>query len=351
MQKIASLSAGALTAKAHAMYGDILGADAYREMLGCRSISELAAFLRDRTAYASVFSDLTRARIQRARFEALVRKYAMTRIASLAAAEKALGGSLYKTLIMDYDAELLITCAEYLGSEGFGESMQFVPPFFLENSEIDTQALYRARNLDEMDAALEGTAYDRLLDGFRAGAPFSVRAYELVVDECVNTRSEALIRKHYTGETRKALLAYLQMRADMKTVESLYRMKTYYPQADLHRAGVLSNTMTAFTPAERTALLESADVPALTETLRHTVYGKQAALFSEGVIERKTGKALLSACAHALRYTTIPQVALVSFVGIQQNEMNNLIHIAEGLRYGLPPEEIGAFLVTRTPAQ
>lgn len=347
MKKIASLSAGALTAKAHAMYGEILGDDAYREMLGCHSISELAAFLRDRTAYASVFSDLARARIHRARFEALVRKYSMTRIASLAAAEKALGGSLYKTLIMDYDAELLITCAEYLGSEGVGESMQFVPDFFRRNSELDAEALYRARNMDEMDAALEGTPYERLLDGFRAGAPFSVRAYELLVDECVNTRSEALIREQYTGETRKALLAHLRMRADMKTVESLYRMKTYYPQADMRRTGVLSNTVTAFTPAERNALLESADVPALTETLRHTVYGKAAALFSDGVIEHKTGEAQLLACTHALRYSTVPQMVLMGFVGIQQNEMNNLIHIAEGLRYGLAPEEIGAFLVTR----
>lgn len=347
MKKIASLSAGALTAKAHAMYGDVLGADVYREALSCRSIAELAAFLRDHTAYESVFGDLARVRIQRARFEALLRKYTMSRIASLAASEKALGGSLYKTLIMDYDAELLITCAEYLGSEGVGEFIQLVPAFYRENSELNTQALFRARNLDEMDAALDGTPYDRLLDGFRAGAPFSVRALELLVDESVNTRAEQLIRENYSSETRSALLENLRMRADMKTVESLYRMKTYYPDADARRTGVLSNTVTAFTPSERTALLECKDAAALTATLKRTVYGKQAALFADGVIEHKTNEALLRTWAHRLRYSTIPQIVLISFVGIQENEMNNLVHIAEGIRYGLPPEEIAAFLITR----
>lgn len=347
MKKIASLSAGALTAKAHAMYGDILGADIYREALSCRSIAELAAFLRDHTAYASVFGDLARVRIQRARFEALLRKYTMTRIASLAAAEKALGGSLYRALIMDYDAELLITCAEYLGSEGVGESLQFVPAFYRENSQLNERELFRAHNLDELDAALDGTPYNRLLDGFRAGAPFSVRALELLVDECVNTRTEQLIQDNYSGETRSALLENLRMRADMKTVESLYRMKTYYPDADARRTGVLSNTVTAFTENERTALLECRDAAALTQVLKRSVYGKLPGLFKAGVIEHKTNEAMLRAHIHQLRYSTIPQVVLVSFVGIQANEMTNLVHISEGIRYGLSPEEIAAFLVTK----
>lgn len=346
MKKIASLSAGALTAKAHAMYGEILDAGTYQEMLSCHSIAELASFLRDHTAYASVFGDFARMRIQRARFEALLRKYTMSRIASLAASEKALGGSLYKILIMYYDAELLITCAEYLNSEGMGESMQFVPAFFRENSELDEQALFRARSVDDMAAAIAGTPYQKLLDGFSGGAPFSVRTLELLVDEFVYTRAEQVIREGFSGEARKELLESLRMRADMKTVECLYRMKTYYPDADARRTGVLSNTVTAFTPNERNALLECRNAAELTEVLKHSVYGKLPQLFQDGIIEHKTNEALLHTYAHKLRFSTVPQVVMTAFIGIQENEMTNLTHIAEGIRYGLPPEEIAAFLVT-----
>lgn len=352
MKQIAALSANALLAKARAMHGDILTPADYHEMISCRSVNELANYLKTHTAYASVFRELPSVRIHRARLEAALRRYTLSRTASLASLEKALGGSLYKILLLQYDMNLLVTCAEYLDSDTIGEFFMFAPEFYKKNSALPLLPMERARSFEELYAALSETPYRRLLDVFQNGSiPFDVQALENLAQEFFFMQSEQIIRDGFAAETQKELLKHLRTDADLTTIEGLYRLKTFFPQADPTRAGLSLRTATAFSPKEREALTAATTPAELTAHLQHSAYGRILDFSAPDIIERKTRKARMEIYEKQLRFSTHPQITMLSFIGILQNERTNLTHIAEGIRYGLAPEEIAAFLVQEKGAE
>ena len=110
----------------------------------------------------------------------------------------------------------------------------------------------------------------------------------------------------------------VDMRAGVKTGESLYRMNTYDPDADGRRTGVVSRTVPAFTQSERTALLGWKDAAALTQVLKRSAYGKLPGLFKAGVIEHKTNEAILCPHLHQHLYSILPQNVLISNLPTQQ---------------------------------
>lgn len=46
-----------------------------------------------------------------------------------------------------------------------------------------------------------------------------------------------------------------------------------------------------------------------------------------------------------LRFSTDPSVVLFCYIFLAENELTNLTHIIEGVRYHLPPEKIAPLLV------
>ena len=80
------------------------------------------------------------------------------------------------------------------------------------------------------------------------------------------------------------------------------------------------------------------------ELLKKTRYGKYLPA-GDMVIERKTAIMQLRINEKQLRYTTHPETVFLSYIGIMENEMQNVTHIIEGIRYSLPPEEIMKYLI------
>ena len=46
-----------------------------------------------------------------------------------------------------------------------------------------------------------------------------------------------------------------------------------------------------------------------------------------------------------LRFSTNPSVVLFCYIFLAENELTNIIHIIEGVRYGLAPDDIATLLV------
>lgn len=79
--------------------------------------------------------------------------------------------------------------------------------------------------------------------------------------------------------------------------------------------------------------------------VRKTRYGKYLPQSGGTVIEEQMQRMQLHINEKNLRFSTCPQVVLLSFVGILENEMHNVTHIIEGVRYALGPEETLPYLI------
>jgi V/A-type H+/Na+-transporting ATPase subunit C len=64
----------ALTAKVHAMYGRRLTPQNYRELVRKQSVSEVAAYLKQQTAYSPLLRDINENFIHRGQLENILRR-------------------------------------------------------------------------------------------------------------------------------------------------------------------------------------------------------------------------------------------------------------------------------------
>ena len=67
-------SSNVILAKARAMYGRRLTRTNYRELLECRSVSEVAAYLKNQTSYGTVLAGVNENDIHRGQLEVRLRQ-------------------------------------------------------------------------------------------------------------------------------------------------------------------------------------------------------------------------------------------------------------------------------------
>ena len=192
------LSQNAVLAKARAMYAGTLTNENYVDLANCRTINEAANYLKGRTSYSEAFVSVPNVKIHRARLEAVLKRYMLSRIASLCSFEKAIGQNLYEILLLRNDIDCIITCADYLDSDNIGEYLLFVPDFFKEHSELTMLPLERARNFDELLSGLHGTRYESIIKKAMNGkTEFSVQLLENVLYNYLYTEASSIICEKY----------------------------------------------------------------------------------------------------------------------------------------------------------
>ena len=64
-------------------------------------------------------------------------------------------------------------------------------------------------------------------------------------------------------------------------------------------------------------------------------------LYIEAVFEKNTYKIN----KHYLRFSTNPNICVLTYINLCMNEINNIIHIVEGKRYNLTNDEIQKFII------
>lgn len=343
---ISALSANAISAKAHAMYAEMLTEADYEALVNCRTVTEAAGYLKAHTAYGQVFSAYGGTKFHRVRVEAAINRRMQERIAALCTCERALGLTLHRIFLLRADIDCILLCADYLDSDSVGEYAVHLPPFFRDNAEVDVTVLERARCPEDLFRGLHGTRYAPLTEKIENSVfGFSVPILENTLYEYLYTQAKETVEKNFSGRECAGLLDFFRMRADMKTVESIYRQKRYFTDDLLpQEGGYFSSCVTSFTPKEMEAMRRAPNAEAVLETVAATRYGKYLPR-DDSIIERKTQLIMLRMNEKNMRYSTCPQLVMLSFIGIAENEAHNVTHIIEGIRYGLPPEEILSHLI------
>ena len=105
MTKASKASGNAVLAKARALYGERLRADDYRRLMGCRTMTELAAALKEHPVYADALADVNPQYARRAQLESLLRQSLYNRYDSLCRYDRSAGSKVYEyfTLCAEVD--------------------------------------------------------------------------------------------------------------------------------------------------------------------------------------------------------------------------------------------------------
>lgn len=341
-QTISSLSQNAVLAKARAMYADILTRADYDRLAACRTVGEAANYLKTHTAYGETIAALPNVKFHRARLEATLKRYMLTRVGSLCGFEKAIGQPIHRILLYKYEIDYILLCADYLDSDSVGVYSIDLPAFFQKHSALNPTALERARKPSDLVTALQGTHYAPIAEKAVNGqTEFSVQVLENALYADFYARGAEIIRGNFGKKEQEELLDCFRLQADVKMIESVYRLKKYFPQSS---GGFFDTSVTAFTEAQREALRTAQSADEVLKILQGSCYGRYFP--AAGVaIEQRTQAMELRINEKNIRFSTRPEAVMLSYIGILENEIRNITHIIEGIRYSLSAEEIAEYLV------
>lgn len=346
MSKISSLSDNAILAKSRAMTCSMLEKEDYYALMSSRNLFEAVSYLKNRTVYSQAISSLSSVNIYRSRLEAEIRKFNLERIANLAVFERAIGQSLHEIIFLSYDVSLILSCADHLDSTAVSDFSLFAPKEYFENSPIDPLSLEKATCFEEFYAALASTEYQKLLDIFKNGkAVFNITALENTLYQYLCFEIKRIIRKSCSKKDEKEILKIFEMKSDFKMAESIYRMKKYFPNEKLDYSNIFYTGLSAFTPEEIKGFIDADGVDEYFSLLKKSKYSNVLDEKYKDNIELCTNIAQFKLNRKNLRFSVVPEAVMFSYIGLLQNETKNLVHIIEGIRYELPPEEIEKFLI------
>ncbi len=346
MKKISSLAENAILAKSRAMTCDILTAEDYSALINCRNLPEVVGYLKNRTVYSNAISSASSVGLYRSRTEADIRKFNLERIADLASFENAIGQKMHEVIFLSYDVSLILNCANHLDTNSVSDFSLFTPKAYFKNSLLDPAALESAESFDEFYNALAGTRYQKPLDIFKNGnAVFTISSLENALYRYLCSETKRIIKENFDGKDEKKLLDVFKMNYDFKMIESIYRMKKYFPNEALDFSNIFYTGLSAFTPKQTLSLINSKNSEEFFKLLKSSEYGKLFDEQNKDRIEIFTQTALFKENQKNLRFSVIPEVVMFSFIGLLENETRNLIHIIEGARYELAPEETAQFLI------
>ena len=129
MMKASAASGNAVLAKARALYGRRLRADDYRRLMGCRTMTELAAALKEYPLYADALAEVNPQYARRAQLENLLRQGLYARYDSLCRYDRSAGSKVYEYFTLCCEVDELTAAMRCLDAGRPGDYLFRLPEF------------------------------------------------------------------------------------------------------------------------------------------------------------------------------------------------------------------------------
>lgn len=343
---LSALSSNVVLSKARAMYGKRLIDKNYSDLLNCRTVAEVAAYLKSNTAYDKVLAGVDAYDIHRGQLETILRRKLLTDSSSLCRYEITVGEHFSGYFIRRLEVGQILRAILLFGAGSSDEYLLYLPTYLLHHTHINLKLLGKLKNYDDLLAALAHTPYYEILKPFKPdkGEKIKYSEIENSLYKYLYTMIFSIINKYTKGETAKQLLDIFNSYIDFTNYAHIVRLKTSYnadpdlikdyifPYGSINKRCINEMTDAATEAGVRAAISKTA---AGKRMLKTNVF------YSGEIVHRMNFKT----CSHYIRFSTHPSVVLISYVFILETEIRDIVTLVEGIRYKLSPGEIKKMLV------
>ena len=221
-------SANVLLAKARAMYGHSLKAQNFSELLSCHSVSEVAAYLKNNTAYATVLREINEATIHRGHLEMLLRRKQFNDYSSLCRYDLTVDMHMADYIIRRSEVEQIVQCLRLISAGRSDEFFFSMPLFFASQSRLDFMRMGAAKTQEALVEALGSSPYARLIRQFPPeNGQIRLTAIENALYTYLYNTLLAIIDET-KGELHEQLVDLCGTQLDAQNVSRIVRMKRYF---------------------------------------------------------------------------------------------------------------------------
>ena len=337
---MSSQSANAILAKARAMYGKSLTESDFQALLDCKSVAEIASYLKQRTSYSSVLSGLNETDIHRGQLETLIRQEIYFDLFSLSryAHEDTLAFSDF--IISKLEIAQIIKCLMLLNI-GKADEYVYIMPLSLDKfTAISLEALAGVRSYSDMLTALKGTWYHSVLSELlpKDSSKADITSVEIALENKSYEKALETIDKGKHKSDKKELRDIFLSMLDIENMSRIIRLKTYYHFSPdeimpmLVPYGRLSKKMLA-------DLCKADNLQQIFELSKNTYMGRLMAKLQYNEQSQMTDVMIYNYCRHHLRLSPNPTIVMISYIYLREIELKNIVNLIEAARYSLSADE------------
>ncbi len=339
----------AMAAKARAMFGERLGADAYEALLQKKERSEIIRYLKTQPLYAEAFQGVNEQALHRGQLEVLLRMSVYGRLRKLLRYGSREDGRFLIGAGLNTELEMILMTVRSLfhpDPESRAEMITELPLYMDEYTSFELSGLAEVNTYAGLQELLKNTPYAPVLQRHQRAHLEEIDESSLEYDlrMAYYRRLLALVQRDTGGEAGRELRRLVQMRAELNNITYLYRLKKYFhADADTIRRSLIP-LWCLFSQAEVEKLIRSGseeDVLAALQKTYHAYLPRARFTYIENYVERM----LYHICRQYLETSVHPALILMSYLDLSSIEIHNLINIVEGARYQVANDRIRPLLV------
>lgn len=326
--------------KIRAIHGSMLTEEDYKILSSKQSLSEVVQYLKSHRRFAETFSGIDVNTVHRGYIEELLKKHDFELFIALRDFQHLKNLRFYNSTLEKYEIEQLLSLANAIGSSERNLFVDAMPGFFFSHTDIDFLELSRSASLEEFAAKLENTKYSKLAESIRRAGEqeFDFTALETDFAAFYYKRLVGSIEKELSKSDGKLIYETVRREIYLTVFINAYRMKAYFgiSQEEIHRRlmplakiGKIGEDRITQSDSEKEMLEKMSRLPGAAGA------GAQNCEF----IETAAAKIRLRYAGRLMRTQSMPAV-FYAFLQLCDIETSNVIHVIEGIRYGLKPDSI-----------
>ncbi|MBQ1389022.1 MAG: V-type ATPase subunit [Clostridia bacterium] len=339
-------AANAVLAKMRAKYGKRLSAKDYENLVSCNSVSEVVTYLKNNTYYDTVLRTVNEREVHRGRLELILKEKLFDDFYSLCRYVKGTGEYFADYIIRRDEIEQIMHFLILLKSNSPEDYIFKMPQYFAEHTNIDLNALARARDYDSFFAVLTGTPYEKKVAPFRPKngedaklAEIENALYHYCYDELYKD-----IEKHTSGTQRKELMSMFDSIMDIINFVRVLRLKKYYKESPEITRRFLFPYGT-FSPAVIEKLTTAQSSAQVFDAVKGTKLGRAIDKMEYVYAGQIKEIGIYNVTKRNIHFSTNPIVGMLSYVFVMEQEYSNIVSIIEAVRYGVESDKIKTLVV------
>lgn len=340
-----SSSNKAIVAKAKSMYGNRLSLSNYRDLMSRRSIDEIAYQLKTYPGYQNSLDGLTDASRHPGLFEHLLRRTVFERYQSLKRYDFTGEGYFYRHLTVTAEIQMISMAVRQIISTDPTDIIKLLPGYLAGHLSFNMLELAKVKDYHDLLAVMQGTDYYKILAPLtppEGGQPdyFSIE----------NALRQHQFRKLFASidefpkKTAQELKTLYKSLVDLINLANMYRMKVHFDESP-EKIRTFMFCFEGHIKEKNFDRLITCSPEEFMQILRHTSYGKYIPQNINTHFEHLTHTIRYQICKKMLQFSSDPAVVFATYLAVHEIEIENIINIIEGVRYGLPAPQIEAMLI------
>lgn len=343
-------------AKTRAMYGNMLKSKQYEDLMTCKSVPDIATYLKNNTIYSNILGNVNEVTIHRGQLEDLLKKQAFENYSKiyhyLNNNNSSNENDMFRMIIEEFEILEILRMILLLKANNPNEYIVSLPGFLISKCHIDLLKLAKVRSFDDLLECLSNTHYYKIL--FKNKPTEENPKIDYI--SCEHSLYNYFFKRLYSminDKTKKyekiELNKLVGTRLDNLNICNIYREKVLFKSDPQQIRKRIFPFFRLLTKDKIEKAISSSDSDQINKLIQELFANddKISNISDKEVcyIENYTSRIKYKLCKQYLHLSNNVSTVFYAFYILSQIEISNLIYIIEGIRYKVPPSEIKNLLV------